>query len=122
MSARDAILGRIRTNLQTRAEDSRAAPDTRALAAYEAYAKQYADHYRQPAARLGQGRCLEQLGRLDEARAVYEDVMTASPDSAWAGQASSYLQVMPKPAAPAAAPTPAAKPAAATAPAAPAAP
>ena len=58
-----------------------------AAEAYAAFAQARPDSYLTPQAIFGQGRCLEQLGLLDEARALYEDFIAKQADSAWSMRA-----------------------------------
>ena len=53
------------------------------LADYTAFIAKHPGSFLVPQAVFGQGRCLDQLGRLEEARQVYEDFKTANPDSVW---------------------------------------
>ncbi|NLB65685.1 MAG: tetratricopeptide repeat protein [Lentisphaerae bacterium] len=45
-------------------------------------------------ATLGAGRCREQLGQLDEARAIYEDYLVAHPEGDWQAQIESSLLLL----------------------------
>ncbi len=59
--------------------------------AYATFAQANPDGYLAPQALFGQGRCLEQLGQLDEARAIYEDFIAKQANSAWSMQAEDLL-------------------------------
>ena len=54
------------------------------------------DHYLQPQIDLERGRCLEQLHRWDEAKAVYEDFLAKYPDTPWIDQAEIALRTAKK--------------------------
>lgn len=54
------------------------------------------DHYLQPQIDLERGRCLEQLDRWDEAKAVYEDFLATYPDTPWIDQAEIALRTAKK--------------------------
>jgi tetratricopeptide (TPR) repeat protein len=49
------------------------------------------DHYLTPQALIGQARCLQQTGSYNEARQVYEKVLTEHENSAWAVRAEDLL-------------------------------
>jgi len=62
-----------------------------ATAAFAAFAAANPDHYLTPQAVFGQARCLEQLGQLTQARAIYEDFITAHPQNLWSIRAEELL-------------------------------
>ncbi|MBN1673719.1 MAG: tetratricopeptide repeat protein [Kiritimatiellae bacterium] len=51
-----------------------------ALAGLESFCREQSDPFLLAQAVLGRGRCLARLGRWDEARAVYEDYVSAKPE------------------------------------------
>lgn len=53
-------------------------------------------HFLRPQADLGRGRCLEQLERWDEAKALYEEALASYPDSAWINQVEVSLRSVKK--------------------------
>jgi len=63
-----------------------------ASAAYAAFAVANPDSFLAPQAIFGQARCLEQLGKLDEARAIYEDFIAKQAESAWVIRAEDLLE------------------------------
>ena len=56
---------------------------TRALESYKKFLAGNPDSFLAPEAVFGSARCLEQLGRLEEARQVYEDFKVGQSDSVW---------------------------------------
>ena len=54
------------------------------------------EHFLRPQADLGRGRCLEQLERWDDAKALYEEFIALYPDSAWITQAEVSLRSVKK--------------------------
>ena len=62
-----------------------------AAAAFAAFATANADSFLVPQALFGQARCYEQLGRLDEARAIYEDFIANQTESPWSVRAEDLL-------------------------------
>jgi predicted negative regulator of RcsB-dependent stress response len=65
-----------------------------ASAAFAAFATANPDHHLAPQAIFGQARCLEQQGELSEARAIYEDFITAQPENLWTIQAEELLSTV----------------------------
>ncbi len=62
-----------------------------ASAAFAAFATENKGHFLAPQAILGQARCLEQLGDLEQARTVYEDFIANHPDNPWIVRAEELL-------------------------------
>lgn len=62
-----------------------------AAAAFAAFAAANADDALAPQALFGQARCLEQLGELAQARAIYEDYITRHPANRWTLRAEELL-------------------------------
>lgn len=62
-----------------------------AAAAFATFATDNPGHYLAPQAIFGQARCLEQLDRPEEARAIYEDFIAANPDNLWSTRAEELL-------------------------------
>lgn len=62
-----------------------------AAEAFGAFAAANPDHHLAPQALFGQARCLEQLGDLTQARAIYEDFITAHPENLWTIRAEELL-------------------------------
>lgn len=62
-----------------------------ALNAYTAFLDAHQNHYLTSVATMGKVRTLMQLGRLQDARTVCEDYMTANPESAWRPDFESLL-------------------------------
>ncbi len=62
-----------------------------AAAAFAAFAAANPDDSLAPQALFGQARCLEQLGELAQARAIYEDFITSHPASLWTLRAEELL-------------------------------
>lgn len=63
-----------------------------AAAAYAAFAEANPESFLAPQAIFGQARCLEQLGKLDDARAIYEDFIAKQAESAWVMRAEDLLE------------------------------
>jgi tetratricopeptide (TPR) repeat protein len=63
-----------------------------AAEAFAAFAKANADSFLAPQAIFGQARCFEQLGKLDEARAIYEDFIAKQTGSPWSIRAEDLLE------------------------------
>ena len=63
-----------------------------AAAAYAAFAAANPDSFLAPQAIFGQARCFEQLGRLDDARAIYEDFIAKQTESPWSMRAEDLLE------------------------------
>ncbi len=63
-----------------------------AAAACAAFAAANPDSFLAPQAIFGQARCFEQLGRLDEARAIYEDFIANQAENAWSIRAEDSLE------------------------------
>lgn len=61
-----------------------------ALATFLAFGKDKQTHL-YPESVFGRARCLEQLGRFPEAKAVYEDFIAANPTNAWGDRASAAM-------------------------------
>lgn len=66
-----------------------------ALTGFQSFQSAHPDHYLIPIARLGEARVLGVLGRIDLARAIYDD-MSNHPDPAWASQAETDLRHLEK--------------------------
>jgi tetratricopeptide (TPR) repeat protein len=67
-----------------------------ALKAYENFAMTRSHSFLYAQAIFGKGRCLEQMSRFDEARAVYEDFITAHPKDPSAQRAETALMYVGK--------------------------
>ena len=67
-----------------------------ALAGYDAFQQANRGRYLEASAVFGKGRCLELLGRFQEARAVYEDFLLADPKGRWAGRLEFAMQFVDK--------------------------
>ncbi len=65
-----------------------------AAAAFATFAAANPDHHLAPQALFGQARCLEQLGDLAKARAIYEDFITAHPENLWTIRAEELLSAV----------------------------
>jgi TolA-binding protein len=65
-----------------------------ALTEYSAFASNHPGDVLEPLARFGQARCLEELGRADEARAIYEECIAAHPDTVWQAEAEQALTAL----------------------------
>lgn len=65
-----------------------------AQALYAKFAEEHADSYLAPAAMLSRASCLEALGKLDDARVAYEDILANFPDSNSARTADANLKVV----------------------------
>lgn len=65
-----------------------------AAAAFAAFAAANPDDFLAPQAQFGQARCLEQLGELAQARAIYEDFITSHPASPWTLRAEELLAAL----------------------------
>jgi TolA-binding protein len=61
---------------------------------YGEFAQMHADSYLTPAALMGQARCLESLGQLEEAQIAYEDVIVNYPNTVWANDADFKLKAV----------------------------
>lgn len=66
----------------------------KSLLDFIAFASERPDHYLCPQAVLGQGRCLEQLQRNEEARTVYEDFLADHPEGPWSLVAEEKLEIV----------------------------
>ncbi len=62
-----------------------------AAAAFAAFAAANPEDALAPQALFGQARCLEQLGELAQARAIYEDFVTSHPANLWTQRAEELL-------------------------------
>jgi len=65
-----------------------------AAAAFAAFAAANPDDSLAPQAVFGQARCLEQLGELTQARAIYEDFVTSHPASPWTIRAEELMAAL----------------------------
>jgi tetratricopeptide (TPR) repeat protein len=63
-----------------------------ALATYSAFLNEQSGSFLIPSALFGKARCLEQMQKYDEARAVYEDFLTANPKSLWKNDVEENLR------------------------------
>jgi tetratricopeptide (TPR) repeat protein len=61
---------------------------------FGAFADMHGEHYQVPLALFGKARCLEQLQRLEDAKAVYEDFIAANPDSRWVPRVEEMLEAL----------------------------
>ena len=62
-----------------------------AEAGFRAFAENNPEHYLYPQARLGEARCKQHLGMLEEARTIYQDFMAAHPENPWEMQIEERL-------------------------------
>ena len=62
-----------------------------ALNQYSGFVTENTNSFVRAEAIMGKGRCLQQLGRLAEAKALYEEFVAANPDSAWTQHAETML-------------------------------
>lgn len=67
-----------------------------ALKGYEQFTKTETNSFLYAQAVFGRGRCLEQMGRFDDARAVYEDFIAGNPKSPWTARAETALMYVGK--------------------------
>jgi tetratricopeptide (TPR) repeat protein len=65
-----------------------------AEAAFKAFAEANPSHFLAATALLGQARCLEQLGRFDDSRIIYEDMIANRGDSMWGDRAAELLETL----------------------------
>jgi tetratricopeptide (TPR) repeat protein len=79
-------------------EDGRAAE---ACDAYGRFVKEFPDHFLVPRAYAQQARLMASLGRLPEARANWEKLITLYPSSLWAADAKESLEDLKPPSPPA---------------------
>ncbi len=59
---------------------------------YATFTKEQTDSFLAPQSIFGQGRCLEQLNKFEEARIVYEDFIANQTDSPWVMLAEDLLE------------------------------
>lgn len=62
-----------------------------AEAGFRAFAQNNPGHYLYPQARLGEARCKQHLGMLEEARSIYENFLATHPDNPWEMQIEERL-------------------------------
>jgi tetratricopeptide (TPR) repeat protein len=67
-----------------------------ALKAYENFAKTETNSFLYAQSVFGRGRCLEQMGRYDDARTIYEDFIAAHPKDPWTPRAETALMYVKK--------------------------
>jgi tetratricopeptide (TPR) repeat protein len=63
-----------------------------ALTGYSQFNTEHADHFLRTQAVMGEGRTLEQLGRYEDAKSVYEDYIASTPDAQGIDQIESVLE------------------------------
>jgi TolA-binding protein len=68
----------------------------KALDTYQQLSAKYPNAYVAPAATFAQGRVLAKLGKVDEARRAFQDVMSRYQESLFAMQASRELRALPR--------------------------
>jgi len=62
-----------------------------AEAGFRAFAENNRGHYLYPQARLGEARCKQHLGMLEEARSIYQNFLATHPDNPWGMQIEERL-------------------------------
>ncbi len=62
-----------------------------AEAGFRAFAENNPGHYLYPQARLGEARCKQHLGMLEEARSIYQNFLATHPDNPWEMQIEERL-------------------------------
>ncbi len=67
-----------------------------AAEAFAAFAKKHSKSFLTPQALFGQARCFEQLGKRDEAKAIYEEFIAEHAESNWLPQAEHLLEQISK--------------------------
>jgi tetratricopeptide (TPR) repeat protein len=65
-----------------------------ALQGYADFEKTNPGSHLVPEALFGRGRCLEQLGRKEDAKALYEEYLVNNPESLWVGRAERALELV----------------------------
>jgi len=85
--AQTAVLGRLFA-LEAQGDTARI---QEAEAGFRAFAEKHPGHYLYPQARLGEARCKQQLGQLEEARGIYQDFLDTHPDNPWVAQIEERL-------------------------------
>jgi TolA-binding protein len=82
-----AVLGRL-FSLEAMGSDEQI---QQAEAGFRAFADANPDHYLYPQARLGEARCKQLLGQLEEARGIYEQFLATYPENPWVLQIEERL-------------------------------
>lgn len=68
----------------------------KAINAYEEFAQRYSDHFLYPSVLQSSAYCYEKLNDIDKARNNYEKMITLYPQSIWAENAYSWLNLLEK--------------------------